>query len=230
MKKVSALIVAAGRGTRMKSNLPKQFLPLDDRTVLFHSLHKFLALSIISEIILIVPPEFLHSQLLRDSIPASARIPVIPVAGGALRQESVQNGLRAVDPRSTIVCIHDGVRPLIQPALIQKSIDLCTDYDGAVIAARIVNTLKEVVDGLVMRTLDRNQIWQVQTPQTFRKDVITAAYNNATGKQLTATDDAFFVEALGGRLAIVESTPWNIKITSPDDLLIARALLKKDSS
>lgn len=214
----------------MKSDLPKQFLLLDDRTVLFHSIQKFLSLAVISEIILVVPPEFLNSQLLQESIPASAPIPVIPLAGGALRQESVQNGLRAVDPHSAIICIHDGVRPLIQPALIQKSIDLCTDYDGAVIAARSVNTLKEVADGSIVRTLDRNQIWQVQTPQTFRKDVITAAYNNANGIQPTATDDAFFVEALGGRLAIVESTPWNIKITSPDDLLIARALLKKDLS
>ncbi|HDP67569.1 MAG TPA: 2-C-methyl-D-erythritol 4-phosphate cytidylyltransferase [Candidatus Marinimicrobia bacterium] len=212
----------------MKSTLPKQFLLLDNRPVLFHSVQKFLSLSSITEIIVIIPPEYLNSQQLEDALPESSAVPIKFVAGGAIRQESVQNGLNAVDNRAELVCIHDGVRPLVQPALIQRSIELCAVYDGAVLAARSTNTLKEVAAKSIVRTLDRNQIWQAQTPQTFRKTVIISAYRNAAEKQLIATDDAYFVEAIGGKIAIVESSPWNIKITGPEDLLLAQTLLNKD--
>lgn len=212
----------------MKSTLPKQFLLLDNRPVLFHSVQKFLSLSIITEIIVIIPPEYLNSQQLEDALPESSAVPIKFVAGGAIRQESVQNGLNAVDNRAELVCIHDGVRPLVQPALIQRSIELCAVYDGAVLAARSTNTLKEVAAKSIVRTLDRNQIWHAQTPQTFRKTVIISAYRNAAEKQLSATDDAYFVEAIGGKIAIVESSPWNIKITGPEDLLMAQTLLNKD--
>lgn len=212
----------------MNSNLPKQFMQLGGQTVLYHSIRRFLAIPSIGEIIVIAPPDYLNSTHLQNSLPEST-IPIITVAGGKQRQESVLNGLKAVGADFSTVCIHDGVRPFVQSGLIQKSIDLCTDYDGAIVAARSINTLKEVHANLISRTIDRSIIWQAQTPQTFRKTVIIKAYEHALVKKLTATDDAGFVEAIGGRIAIVESTNWNIKITSPDDLLIAQTLLAKET-
>ncbi|MDO9547577.1 MAG: 2-C-methyl-D-erythritol 4-phosphate cytidylyltransferase [Candidatus Marinimicrobia bacterium] len=229
MKTVSVIIVAAGSGTRMNSGTPKQFLNLGNHTVLFHSIRRFLALSSVIEIIIISPIDYLKSKLLQDSIPTSPSIPVVIIAGGQQRQQSVLNGLNAVNPDASIVCIHDGVRPLIQPKLIQKSIDLCEEYDGAIVAARSIDTLKEVAGGTVIRTIDRNTIWQAQTPQTFRKTVIKKAYEYALANKLNATDDAGFVEAIGGNVAVVESTSWNIKITGPADLLIAQTLLEKET-
>jgi len=213
----------------MNSSTPKQFLNLGNHTVLFHSIQRFLTLPSIIEIIVISPHNYLNSTLLQDSIPTSTSIPITIIAGGNQRQESVLNGLNAVSADASIVCIHDGVRPLIRPKLIQKSIDLCEKYDGAIIAARSINTLKEVSGGAIIRTLDRNTIWQAQTPQTFRKTVIKKAYEYALENKHNATDDAGLVEAIGGNVAVVESTSWNIKITGPDDLLIAQTLLEKET-
>lgn len=214
----------------MNSSTPKQFLRLGRHTVLFHSIHRFLLLPSILEIIIIGPLDYLNSKFLQDSIPRSTSVPIRIIAGGSQRQESVINGLNAVSSDASIICIHDGVRPLVRPDLIQKSIDLCEKYDGAIIAARSINTLKEVSAGTVVRTLDRSSIWQAQTPQTFRKTVIKKAYEHAFNNKLNATDDSDFVEAIGGSVAIVENTSWNLKITSPDDLIIAQALLEKEMS
>jgi len=230
MKTVSVIIVAAGSGTRMNSSIPKQFLSLGDHTVLYHSIRQFLSIPSVIEIITVGPPDFLHSNHLRDSIPPRTSIPITIVAGGKQRQESVLNGLNAVSTDASIICIHDGVRPLIQPLLIQKSIDLCEKYDGAIIAARSINTLKEVADSTIVRTVNRDTIWLAQTPQTFRKAVLIKACEHALTNSLSATDDAGFVEAIGGKVAVVESNALNIKITSPDDLLIAQTLLKKEMS
>ena len=213
----------------MNLSTPKQFLGLGNHTVLFHSIQRFLNLPSIIEIIVVCPLKYIDSASLRDSIPSSVSIPITLVVGGKQRQESVVNGLNAVNTDASIVCIHDGVRPLVHPDLIQKSIDLCKKYDGAIIAARSINTLKEVSAGTIIRTLDRNTIWQAQTPQTFRKTVIKHAYDHARKNRLTATDDADFVEAIGGNIAVVESSSWNIKITGPDDLLIAQTLLEKET-
>ena len=230
MKNVSVIVVAAGYGTRMNSSIPKQFLNLGNHTVLYYSIRRFLSLPSVIEIIIVSPPDSLHSKHLQNSIPPRTSIPITIIAGGKQRQESVLNGLNAVSTDASIVCIHDGVRPLIQPELIQKSIDLCEKYDGAIIAARSINTLKEVADGTIVRSIDRNTIWQAQTPQTFRKVVLKKACEHALTNSLSATDDAGFVEAIGGNIAVVENNAMNIKITSPDDLLIAQTLLKKEMS
>jgi len=214
----------------MNSSTPKQFLRLGEHTVLFYSIQRFLTLPSILEIIVIGPPDYLNSALLQDSIPKSTSVPIKIIAGGSQRQESVLNGLGAVSSDASIICIHDGVRPLVHSDLIQKSIDLCEKYDGAIVAARSINTLKEVSTGTIVRTLDRRTIWQAQTPQTFRKTVINKAYEHALANKLNATDDSDFVEAIGGNVAVVESTSWNLKITGPDDLLIAQTLLEKEKS
>lgn len=213
----------------MKADIPKQFLRLGNHTILYHSICQFLAVSCITEIIVIGPPDYLESPEMSESIPPS-KIPIAVIAGGEKRQDSVYNGLKAVHIDSEIVTIHDGARPLVQSDLIQKSIDLCNDFDGAILAAPSIDTLKDVRNNQITRTLDRTVIWQAQTPQTFHRSIIENAYKHAFNNQLTATDDATFVEAVGGKIAIVESNSQNLKITNPEDLLIAQTLLEKDLS
>ncbi len=227
MKSTSAIIVAAGSGTRMKSSVPKPFLTLDNNTILYHTIQRFLPVADISEIIIVTSSQLLASEYLRVSIPKSAPIPIRTIAGGKRRQDSVFNGLQTVNPDSTIVCIHDGVRPFIDPGTIARTIELCDQYDGAIVAVPSTNTLKEIQDQRIVKTIDRDIIWQAQTPQTFRKDILINAYKQAFRAKVTGTDDASFVEQIGGRIAIVAGGPQNIKITSQHDLLIAQLLLEE---
>jgi 2-C-methyl-D-erythritol 4-phosphate cytidylyltransferase len=227
---ISAIIVAAGSGSRLNSTTPKQFLLLGKHSILYHSIQKYLKIPAVSEIIVVSAPDLIESAHMRAAIPPDSRIPIRVVAGGKERQDSVYNGLKAVAPDTTIVCVHDAVRPFISADHIQKSIRLCKKYDGAIVAVPTLNTLKECEQGLVSRTIDRSVIWQAQTPQTFRKDILIKAYDHALREKLTGTDDACFVEAIGGSIAIVEGSYWNIKITTSADLQIARAVHKKDIS
>lgn len=227
MKSTSVIIVAAGSGTRMKSSVPKQFLTLDNNTILYHTIQRFLPVADISEIIIVTSSQLLTSEYLRVSIPKSATIPIRTIAGGKRRQDSVYNGLQAVNSNSTIVCIHDGVRPFIDPETIARTIKLCDQYDGAIVAVPSTDTLKEIQDHLIVKTIDRDIIWQAQTPQTFRKDILINAYKQASRTNVTGTDDASLVEQIGGRIAIVEGSPQNIKITCRQDLFIAQSTLEK---
>lgn len=227
LKSTSAIIVAAGSGTRMKSSVPKPFLALDNNTILYHTIQRFLPVADILEIIIVTSSQLLTSECLRASIPKSAPISIRTIAGGKRRQDSVYNALQAVNPDSTIVCIHDGVRPFIHPDTIARTIKLCDLYDGAIVAVPSINTLKQIQDQLIVKTIDRDIIWQAQTPQTFRKDILINAYKQAFRHNITGTDDASLIEQTGGRIAIVEGSPWNIKITGRQDLFIAQSILDK---
>jgi len=223
----SAIIVAAGSGLRMNSSVPKQFLTLGGKTVLYHTLQKFLKTPAISEIIIVVAPEMTDSELLRISLPLSSSKPIHIVVGGKRRQDSVYNGLRAVDPKAAIVSIHDAVRPFIRPETVSIAIDLCSQYDGVIVAAPTTNTLKEVHDHLIVKTVSRELIWQAQTPQTFRLEILLKAYNQAYRDSITVTDDAGLVERIGGKIRVIEGDSWNIKITSRQDLIVAQSILEK---
>ncbi len=229
LKNISAVIVAAGSGTRLNSAVPKQFLKLDEHTVLYHSIQKILAVSTISEIIIAVAQQYRESQYLSDSIPKETNTRIKITSGGARRQDTVYNALRALQPETEIVCIHDSVRPFIEPDLIRKTIECCQEYDGAIVAVPSVDTLKEVQNQQIVRTLDRQNVWHAQTPQTFPKDTILRAYSQALEGDWdnTVTDDANLLEKYGGRICIVEGSYLNLKITTSADLEIARMLLKK---
>ena len=212
----------------MDSATPKQFLKLGDHSILYYSIQRYLNIPTVAEIIVICAAELLNSKSLTDAIPADAMSRVSVIPGGKRRQDSVYNGLNSIAADTDIVCIHDAVRPFVALESIQNSIDLCRDYDGAIVAAPSLNTLKECQKGLITSTIDRATIWQAQTPQTFRKDILVRAYEYAIQHNMTATDDASFVEAIGGKIAIVEGSNWNIKITDPTDLLVARAIHEKE--
>ena len=147
------------------------------------------------------------------------------VTGGATRSESVRAGLAALSPHCDTVVVHDAARPLVAPSLFGACVEALEDADAAVAAARVVDTVREVEDGVAVRTLDRSRLWAVQTPQAFRRDVLERALDVDEAVLAAATDDAWLVERLGGKVAMVEAPAANFKITTPHDLSVAEWLL-----
>lgn len=224
---VSAIIVAAGRGTRLAGPLPKQYLDLAGKPVLARTLAVFAACGRVDEIILVVPAGDL--DYCRDNIlpRVKADCPLRLAAGGQHRQESVYNGLRAAAGQADDrVLIHDGVRPLVTSDLIGRCLDGLAAADGCVAAVPASDTLKSAdAAGYITETVDRSAIWLAQTPQAFAYATILQAHQQARGRGRQATDDAALLEQTGGRIALVDGSPTNIKITTPDDLRLAEALL-----
>ena len=150
------------------------------------------------------------------------------VIGGRLRQDSVRNGLEAIENPCDIVIIHDGARPLIAPSFIEKGISLMGVFDAVIPALPVKDTVKVVSkEGFVTKTLARDALWNIQTPQTFKYELIMKAYRDGMAKKLHGYDDATFVEHMGKKIKVIEGSPYNIKITTPEDLVIARGILSQ---
>lgn len=146
------------------------------------------------------------------------------VGGGDTRQRSVRNGLREIEA-STVV-IHDAVRPFVTIAMVERVLAALSDFDGAIVASRSDEALKEVDGGRVVRTLDRSRVWRAQTPQAFRTDAIVDAHRRAESEGIEASDDAELLEHYGGRIAVVEVASRNLKVTYPEDFALAESLLR----
>lgn len=223
----SAVIVAAGRGERMQSPVAKQFLEIDGIPVLVRTLQAFAGHPRISRINLVVAPEDI--EFCRASIlPELGRESGLRITGGGrLRQDSVYQGLLAVDNTEQIVVIHDGVRPFVSSGLISACIDGAEQSGACIAGIRVSDTLKRVKsENLVTETVARDRIWLAQTPQAFRYDLIKSAFDSAIADGFTGTDDASMVERTGRPVRITEGSWRNIKITTPEDLEIAELLLK----
>jgi len=223
---VHALIPAAGTGRRMGADGNKQYLELGDRPILAHTLTRLAALPCIDALHVIVADDersFCHDQLVdRFGLTKVRAI----VSGGAERQDSVRNGLAACGAADDdVVLIHDGVRPFFPAAQIAPLVAAAVANGAALLATPAQDTIKEVLDGQVVRTLERGRLWQVQTPQAFHFAVIRNAHRRALEAGFAGTDDAALVEWCGGTVAVVTGSPWNFKITTPADLALARALL-----
>lgn len=223
---VFVLIPAAGMGRRMGAAVNKQYLPLNGRPILAHTIALFEAHPLIDRIYVITPAEEFE-QCRREVLEPNAFAKVAPlVAGGAERQDSVRNGLQACAAETDdIVLIHDGVRPLLQPALIDKLVERVSEQGACLVGVPVKDTIKRVVDGRIEGTPDRSCLWQAQTPQAFRYGQIVAAYEQAQQDNFRGTDDASLVERLGQSVTVVAGSYRNIKITTPEDLLLARAFL-----
>lgn len=223
---VSAIIVAAGRGVRMGEPTPKQYLKLGKRPIVAHSLLTFGRCSGVDSIFLVIPGSdqyFCSTQILR---PLKLDKNVRMVTGGSFRQHSVYNGLCAIEDKPDIVVIHDGVRPFVQPDEIRLCIEEARKTGACILAVPVADTLKKVNDlGQVENTIERQGVWQAQTPQAFQYDLIVRAHERARSDGFEASDDAQLVERLGSRVSIVAGNRRNIKITTPEDLDIARAML-----
>lgn len=220
---ISAVIVAAGSGTRFGGEKPKQLATLAGRPVLTHTLQVFVSNPIISEIILVLPADWLE-VIVEEALQPYGLTGIKCVAGGASRAESTRRGFEAVG--GEIILIHDGVRPLVEAGLIEKVARAAWKHGAALAAVPVSDTLKEVADGLVKRTVDRSAMWRAQTPQGFRRGILAEALAGTTGAE-APTDDIGLVERLGLTAAVVPGSPGNIKITTKEDLIMAEALLSR---
>ncbi|MDI3310542.1 MAG: 2-C-methyl-D-erythritol 4-phosphate cytidylyltransferase [Thermoanaerobacterium sp.] len=224
---ISAIVVAAGKGRRMGTKLNKVFLKLNGKPVLYYTLNVFEKLSELNEIVLVVSNEdidYCRREIVdKYNFKKVKRI----IAGGMERQESVFNGLKAVDSRCDIVMIHDGARPFIDKATLQKGIEESKVHSAVGIAVPVKDTIKVVDDGnFVVATPDRTYLMAIQTPQIFEYKLIYEAHLKAMEDGFLGTDDTVLVERLGHKVKLVEGSYRNIKITTPEDLIISEAFLK----
>jgi 2-C-methyl-D-erythritol 4-phosphate cytidylyltransferase len=221
-----AIILAAGVGKRMGAATNKQFLLLDNKPIIVHTLQVFEDCRAIDGVYLVVNQKDLPA--VQEEILETYRFNKVMklVIGGRLRQDSVRNGLEAIEHPCDIVVIHDGARPFITPSFIEKGIFLMEMFDAIIPAIPVKDTIKVVSkEGFVVKTLERDSLWHVQTPQTFKYDVISNAYKNGITKKLYGYDDATFLEYSGKKVKVIEGSSYNIKITTPEDLVTARGIL-----
>jgi 2-C-methyl-D-erythritol 4-phosphate cytidylyltransferase len=224
--RIVAVVPAGGTGKRMGAGAPKQFLMLGGVPLMAHALRALERAPSVTEIVLVVPKaeqaRALSEVVERHGFKKVRKV----VPGGATRQESVHHGLNEVDEDVEIVVVHDAVRPFVTEDLIERSIEAARKHGGAIAAVPMKDTPKQVgPDGLIQRTLDRHELWLAQTPQTFRRALVVEAYRKADVDRLHATDDAALVERLGHQVAIVQGSWDNMKITTPEDMILAEAML-----
>jgi 2-C-methyl-D-erythritol 4-phosphate cytidylyltransferase/2-C-methyl-D-erythritol 2,4-cyclodiphosphate synthase len=224
---VSAIIAAAGRGTRIGAGKPKQLLMLGDRSILQRSFELVEGVEQIDEVIVALPAELASAP---PAYLSSARKPVRIVDGGARRQDSVARAFAHVSDQATIVVIHDAARPFATADLFSRVIDAAASGGAAVAALQAYDTVKETSTGerqrMVVRTLPRDSVYLAQTPQAFRREVLRAAIDRARDAGEAATDEASLAEQAGHAVRVVEGEPANMKITTDHDLRISEALAR----
>ena len=224
--KAVAVIVGAGEGTRMRTQTRKQYLMLGDRPVLAHTLSVFEACEVIEEIFLVIPEgdDLLCQKEIVDPLRPSK--PIHLLSGGVTRQESVYRGLKAIDANCSLAVIHDGVRPLVKTDKIAECVRVAKHYGGCILSLTASDTIKSVDENdLVVSTLKRDMIRMAQTPQAFDHGIILRAHVAAQEESYLGNDDAELVERTGEAVKVIQGDPYNIKITTPEDLRLAEALL-----
>jgi 2-C-methyl-D-erythritol 4-phosphate cytidylyltransferase len=226
--KTVALVAAAGIGQRMGSARPKTLLEIGQKPILAWTLRAFQAHPQIDGIVLVFQPDSLKTA--RDIVRRYrfSKVSAI-VAGGATRQASVKNGLGAVEATADFVAIHDGARPCVDEASITRVLAAAKRSGAAVLGVPVKPTIKSVDRrGLIQKTLLREGLWEIQTPQVFRRALIADAYRRYGSRRVS--DDASLVEHLGHKVAVVLGSYFNIKVTTPEDMVLARAILRVSTS
>ena len=213
---VAVVLLAGGVGSRMKADRPKQFLELRGKPVLEHSLELFLGLDGVSRVVLVLDEAYRSSFSGYDVTFADP---------GAERQDSVKNGVAACPEDAALICIHDAARPLVTPREIYEVIKDAREHGAAVLGVPMKATVKEGVDGFVTKTLDRSRLWEVQTPQVIRPDLLQRGFSKVDDEQLQVTDDVSIVEHLGEPVKLTLGEYTNLKLTTPDDMIIAGNIL-----
>ncbi len=222
-----AIVVAAGKGTRLGGNRPKQFLELDGIPVIVRTLMQFERCRKIGELVIVLPQDETDGflSLLKEF---GLQKPTRTVAGGATRAQSVERGL-AVVSEAEIVAVHDGVRPFVTPDEIDQVVTAARATGAAILVAPVADTIKEIKDGRVVRTLPRAQLRRALTPQCFRFDILKRAYDQlgeVEAENIEVTDDCLLVERLGVDIQAVAGSARNIKITREEDLALGEAILR----
>ena len=225
--RVNAVVVAAGQGTRMGSVVPKPFLSLGGRPLILHTLSCFAASQVHRVVLVTAAKDLARCEELIRSDPRLRNLECVLQPGGLTRQDSVRHGLKRLDSDCEVVVIHDGVRPFVSSRLIDRCVDLAFQEGAVAVGTPVRETVKVVTaDRRVRETPPRDSLWKVQTPQVFRTEIIRKAYDQAEQEGAKATDDAMLVERLGISVILLEGERTNIKITVPEDLLFAEALLR----
>lgn len=222
----SAIIVAAGKGTRMGPDVDKLFLEVAGRPVLAHTWQRFNDAQCIDDLVIVVR-EGMQSAFQELAAQFEFTKPFRLVPGGLERQDSVWNGLEALSPQTQIVAIQDAARPCTTEKLIADTIATAREMGAAVAGQPVTDTIKETADGqTISRNVDRSKLWSMQTPQTFRVAVIRRAFAEMRRRGLKVTDDTAACELIGQPVRLVASAAANPKVTVPRDLLVIEALLR----
>ncbi len=227
MDKIKAIIPAAGRGKRMKSYLNKQFMLLQGMPMIVHTLRVFQAAEAVTEIVLVCAPG--EEEYYRREILGSYEItkPVLVVAGGRERQDSVYHGLLSIEGDCDYVMVHDGARPLVTAELISRIAEEVKVVNAVVAGVPVKDTIKRTdAGGIIVDTLQRERLWHVQTPQAFKYTLLKQAHEQARAAEYCGTDDASLVERVGVPVKIIPGSYENIKITTPEDIIIAETILQ----
>ncbi len=225
---IGVVLPAAGFGSRMGTAVPKQFLELAGEPILFHTIRVFLQHPLIDRVTVVLPAEHLKSA--REQICASFAADLqqlLFTTGGNTRQQSVRNGLNALPANINGILVHDGARPMLTATVIDRCIEGINNHGAVIAAVPVKDTLKEVNKTSVTRTVDRSRLWQAQTPQAMRRELLEQAFAHAAVTDFIGTDEASLLEHAGIAVHVVEGSEQNIKITRPEDLIIASGLLEK---
>lgn len=223
---ITAIVPAAGLGKRFSPGTNKSFFLLHDKPLIVWSLEVFEMLDEIREVIPVLKESDMGPGVeIFEKYNLSKVKKIAP--GGKERQDSVYNGLRLLKGKADIVLIHDGARPLIDPEVVRMALHNISGFDGVIAGVPVKDTIKEIQDNIVKRTLRREAIWAVQTPQLFLYDPIMEAYQKAMEENFYSTDDSALLEKNGGKVKIVMGSYSNIKITTPEDIPVAEFFLKE---
>lgn len=220
------IIVAAGTGSRMKKDINKQFIKLNDKEIIAHTIDKFYNNENIDDIVVVIKEE--EEKYFIDNVINKYEFDNIKIAyGGNERQDSVYNGIKKLNNNCDVILVHDGARPFVTGDIIKNSIEEAKKHNAVVVGVKVKDTIKMVSeDGNIVDTPNRNYLWSVQTPQVFKYDIITKAYEDAYNGNFYGTDDAMLVERIGYNVKMVEGSYDNIKITTPEDLKFGEQILK----
>jgi 2-C-methyl-D-erythritol 4-phosphate cytidylyltransferase len=230
----AAIIVAAGSGQRMKTNMPKQFLELADHPILYYTLKTFIKCPDIDKIVVVVPKLFINTceneiiaPLAKEqSRVGSGKAKMYCINGGESRQESVYAGLQSLEVHTEIVVIHDGVRPFITPGQISQIIKQAREKKSVIFGVKPRDTVKQIdQENYIEKSIDRDSLLMAQTPQAFSYALIKQAHESAMNNGVCATDDAMLIEQISEKVYVLPGHPFNIKITTPEDLIFSKTIL-----
>ena len=223
--KVGAIIPAAGRGKRIGASVPKQFLEIQGKPLLHHTLTVFASCKLIDYVVLVMPRTDVD-EMGEDWLNKYEIVREV-VVGGEQRQDSVYNGFSSLEEGTDIVVVHDGVRPFTTPQMITATVEAAQQHGAAITAIPVSDTVKQAADGFVKQTVSRDGLWRVQTPQAFQYGLLQQAFKKAKKDSYYGTDEGSLVEYLGERVKIVPGSELNIKITRKEDLVLGESLLSR---
>ncbi|KAJ1460628.1 2-C-methyl-D-erythritol 4-phosphate cytidylyltransferase [Pelagophyceae sp. CCMP2097] len=217
---VSVILLAGGTGSRMKADRPKQFLELQGKPILEHSLDLFLSLEGVGQLVLVINAEY------RDMFAKYTDARLVFADPGKERQDSVKSGFAKCAKSAALICIHDAARPLVTPVEITNVLQDARTHGAAVLGVPMKATVKESEDGqFVLRTVDRSRLWEVQTPQVITPALLAQGFAKVAAEGLAITDDVSMIEQLGLPVKLTLGEYTNLKVTTPDDMIVATQIL-----